>query len=52
MYNRRSVGPKMDPWGTPALTGYFLEDVPSKTTWSLLLLGKEEIKPNIKPEIP
>ena len=22
MYSRKSVGPKMDPWGTPALTGY------------------------------
>ena len=22
MYSRESVGPRMEPWGTPALTGY------------------------------
>ena len=27
MYSRKSVGPKMDPCGTPALTGYSCEDV-------------------------
>ena len=30
MYNRKSVGSRMEPWGTPALTGYFFEDFPSK----------------------
>ena len=39
----------MEPWGTPPLTGYFCEDVPSRTTWSDLLLKKEEIGPNILP---
>ena len=27
MYNRKSVGPRMDPQGTPALTGYSCEDL-------------------------
>ena len=42
----------MDPEGTPALTGYSCEDFASRTTWSFLLLRKEEIRPNIWPEIP
>ena len=28
MYSRKSVGPRMKPWGTPALTGYSSEDFP------------------------
>ena len=52
MYSRKSVGPRMEPWGTPALTGYSCEDFPSRTTQSHLLLRKEEIRPNIWPEIP
>ena len=52
MYSRRSVGPRMEPWGTPALTGYSYEDFPSWTTQSRLLLRKREIRPNIWPEIP
>ena len=51
MYSKKSVGPRMDPWGTSALTGYPCEDLPSKTTRSSLLLRKEEIRPNIWPEI-
>ena len=41
---RKSVGPKMDPWRTPALTGYTCEDFPSRTTQSCLLLGGGEKK--------
>ena len=52
MCSRKSVGPRMEPWGTPSLTGYSCEDFPSKTTGSCLLLRKEEIRPNIWPEIP
>ena len=52
MYSRKSVGPRMEPWGTPALTGYSCENFPSRTTRSCLLLRKEEIRPNIWPEIP
>ena len=28
MYSRKSVGPRMEPRGTPALTGYSCEDFP------------------------
>ena len=38
MYTKKGAGPRMKPWGTPALT-----------TWSHLLLTKEEIRPNIWP---
>ena len=49
----KNVGPRMEPWGTPALTGYSSEDFPSRTTWGHLLLRKEKIRPtNIWPEIP
>ena len=52
MYSTKSVGPRMELWGTPALTGYSCEDFPSRTTTSRLLLRKEEIRPNISPETP
>ena len=52
MYRRKSVGPRMEPWGISALTGYSCEDFPSRTTQSCLLLRKEEISTNIWPEIP
>ena len=52
MYIRKSVGPRMEPWGTPKLTVYSCEDFPSRSTRSHLLLRKEEIRPNIWPEIP
>ena len=42
----------MEPWGTPAWTGYSWADFPLRTTGSCLLLRKEEIRPNIWPEIP
>ena len=51
MCSRKGVGPKMEPWGTPALTGYSCEDFPSKTTQSQLQLRKK-IRPNVWPEIP
>ena len=52
MYSRKSVGPRMEPWGTPALTGYSYEDFSPRTTPSHLLLRKKEIRPHIWPEIP
>ena len=52
MHGRKSVRPRMDPWGTLALTEYSCEDFPSRTTQSNLLLRKEEIRPSIWPEIP
>ena len=47
MYSRESVGPRMEPQGTPVLTGNSCEDFPSRTTRNRLLLRKEEIRPNI-----
>ena len=47
MYSRKIVGPRMEFWGTPALTEYSHEDFPSRTTQSRLLLRNEEIRPNI-----
>ena len=32
MYSRKSAGPRMDTWGTPALTGCSCEDSPSRAT--------------------
>ena len=34
MYSRKSVGPRIEPRGTPALTGYSYEDFPSKQSSS------------------
>ena len=42
---------KMEPWGTPALTGYSCEDFSSSTTWTHLLLRKDKIISNAWPEI-
>ena len=32
MYSRKITEPRVEPWGTPALTGYTREDLPSRTT--------------------
>ena len=44
MYNRKSVGPRMKPWGTSALTEYSCQDFPWRTTRSHLLLKKKRNK--------
>ena len=31
-YSKKSVGPRMNPWATPVLTGYSCEVFPTKTT--------------------
>ena len=41
----------MEPWGTPALSGYSCEDLPSRTTQSCLVPRKEEIRSYMWPEI-
>ena len=51
MYSKKSERTRMDPWVTPALTKYSCENFPSRTTQSWLLLRKEEIRPNIWPEM-
>ena len=44
MYSRKSVGPRMEPLGAPALTGYSCsKDVPSRTMQRRLLLRKDEL---------
>ena len=52
MSRRKSVGPRMEPWGIPASIGYSCQVFPSRTTPSRLLLRREIIGPNIWPEIP
>ena len=53
MYSRKIVEPRMKHWVTPTLlTGYSCEDFPFRATWNLLLPRKEEMRPNIWPEIP
>ena len=51
MYSKKSVGTKIESCGTPALTGYFCEDLPSRTTRSRLLLRKHKKRPNARPDI-
>ena len=49
MYSRKSLGPRMEPSGTPALTGYSCEELPSKTTQTCLLhTEKRQNKANLK----
>ena len=45
IYSRKSVGPKIRPFGTPALPRYSCEDFLSRTSQSHLLLRKGEIRP-------
>ena len=52
MYKRKSVGPKIGPWGTPALTGYFCNNILPRTTQSYPLLRKDKMRPNIWLGIP
>ena len=49
MYSRKSVRSRMEPWETPALTGYSCEDFQYTTTQNHLL--KDEIRSNIQAEI-
>ena len=37
MHSKKIVGPRIEPWGTPALTGYSCQDFPSTATQSHLL---------------
>ena len=48
MYSRKSGGPRMDPYRTPALTGYYCDNFLFTTrSFLLLTLRKEEIRPNV-----
>ena len=41
MYSRKSVGPRIEPQGTPALTGFTCENFPFRTTQSCLRKTKK-----------
>ena len=51
MYSRKNVESRMELLGTPALTRYYCKDFPCKTTLSHLLLRKDDIMANTRPEI-
>ena len=40
MYSRTSVGPRIEPWETPGLTGYSCEDFPSRGRQACQTLSK------------
>ena len=46
----KCVQPRMEPWGTLALTGHSCEDFPSRTTCSRLLLKKKNPSTTEKKE--
>ena len=52
MYSRKSVEPRMEPWGTLVLTRYSCKNFSSRTTWNRLFLRKDKIRPNIRPKTP
>ena len=43
MCNKKSVGPRMEPWGTPTLTGYSCDDLAFRTNQRRLLLREIEL---------
>ena len=51
MYHRKNVDSRMELLGSPALTGYYCKDFPCKNTRSHLLLKKDDIMANNRPEI-
>ena len=40
----------METWEIPALTEHSCKEFPSRTTQSCMLLRKDKIRPNMKPE--
>ena len=46
MSSTKVAGPKMDSWGTPALTACSRKEGPSRTTRSCVLLREDERKPS------
>ena len=52
IYCRKSAERRMEPRGTPALTGYSCEDFPFRTIWDCLLLRHDEIRSKFWPETP
>ena len=52
MHSNKSEEPREEPWVTPSLTWYSCDDFPARAMRSRLLLRKDEIRPNPRPEIP
>ena len=52
MYSKESLEPIMEPWGTPALTGYSYNDLASRTTITRLLLKNDKMKSKIRLKNP
>ena len=50
MYKSKSILPKIEPLGTPALVTYWEDDFPSKKTSKLLPLRNDEIWKNDLPD--
>ena len=44
----KNVGPTMEPWRTLSLIGSSCKDLLSRTTWSRILLRKDNIRPNVR----
>ena len=44
MYSRENVGPRMEPWETPALAEYYYEDFPPEQPEAVCYLKKKKKK--------
>ena len=51
MCNRKGVGPRIEPWGIPALTAFFSRLL-IQNHLKLSFTKKRRNRPNISPEIP
>ena len=51
IHSAKREGPKVESWGTTALTGDSYEDFPFKRTFSCLVLRCGEVRLNTLPEI-
>ena len=53
MYSRKKVQPRIEPWGTQALTlDVLVRTSHPESPEAVYYWEKEEIRPNIWPEIP
>ena len=55
VYGKKSVGPRMEPRGSPALTGYSFKNFPSRTTQTTSKTRQNEAKyltqSSIRPKV-
>ena len=52
MYNRKNIGPRIEPLGTPALTEFFVKTYHPEPLKAVYYSKKGKIRANIWPEIP